>query len=67
MPESPSPSFKPRFFPGNRRDGARLLSTGLVIAGAGLVRVDHPVGRIVALAAGALCLYWWLQYRRLSG
>ena len=64
MPQSPP--FQPRFFPSKRRDGARLLSTGLVITGAGLVRLDHPVGRAVALAMGALSLYWWLQYRQLS-
>lgn len=62
-----SPPFQPRFFPGNRRDGARLLSSALVITGAGLVRVDHPVGRAVALVMGALSLFWWLQYRRLGG
>lgn len=64
MPQSPP--FQPRFFPGNRRDGARLLSTALVITGAALVRVDHPVGRAVALVMGALSLYWWLQYRQLG-
>lgn len=55
-----------RFFAGNRRDGARLLSTALVITGIGLVRVDHPIGRGIALVAGSLSLYWWLQYRQLS-
>lgn len=56
----------PRFYVGNRRDGARLLSSALVIAGAGLVRIDHPVGRVVALVAGLLSLYWWLCYRQLK-
>jgi hypothetical protein len=37
-----------------------------VIGGAGLVRFDHPIGRIVALAAGLISLFWWLQYRRLT-
>lgn len=56
----------PRFYVSNRRDGARLLSSALVIAGAGLVRIDHPVGRGVALVAGLLSLYWWLCYRQLK-
>ena len=55
-----------RFFARNRRDGARLLSTALVIAGAGLVRIDHPIGQGVALVAGLVSLYWWLCYRQLE-
>jgi len=63
---TPSPAPAPRWFPRNRRDGSRLLSPALVIGGAGLVRFDHPIGRIVALAAGLISLFWWLQYRRLT-
>ena len=55
-----------RFFAGNPRDGARLLSTALVITTIGLVRFDHPICRAIALLAGGLSLYWWLQYRQLS-
>lgn len=55
-----------RFYARNRRDGARLLSTALVITGAGLVRIDHPVGQGVALVAGLVSLYWWLCYRQLK-
>jgi len=55
-----------RFYAKNRRDGARLLSTTLVIAGAGLVRIDHPIGQAVALVAGLVSLYWWLCYRQLE-
>jgi hypothetical protein len=57
----------PRFFAKTRRDGARLLSTALVITGAGLVRIDHPVGQMVALLAGLVSLYWWVCYRQLDG
>jgi hypothetical protein len=56
----------PRLYASNRRDGARLLSSALVIAGAGLVRIDHPIGRLVALVAGLVSLYWWQCYRRLN-
>jgi hypothetical protein len=55
-----------RSYVGNRRDGSRLLSSALVITGAGLIRVDHPIGRTVALVAGLLSLYWWLCYRKLQ-
>lgn len=55
-----------RFFAKNRRDGARLLSSALVITGAGLVRVDHPVGQVVTVVGGLVCLYWWLCYRQLE-
>ncbi len=55
-----------RLYASNRRDGARLLSSAVVIAGAGLVRVDHPAGRLVALVAGVISLYWWGCYRRLE-
>jgi hypothetical protein len=41
------------------------LSTVLVVAGASLIRIDHPVGRILFLASGLLSLYWWTLYRRL--
>jgi hypothetical protein len=37
-----------------------------VVAGAGLVRIDHPIGRLVFLLAGLISLYWWLQYRQLT-
>lgn len=60
------PAALPRLYPSNRRDGARLLSSALVIAGIGLVRLDHPIGRVVFLAAGAVSLYWWRCYRRLD-
>lgn len=56
----------PRLYASNRRDGARLLSSALVIAGAGLVRIDHPIGQLVALVAGLLSLYWWRCYRQLD-
>ncbi|MEB3184997.1 MAG: hypothetical protein VKM97_03840 [Cyanobacteriota bacterium] len=56
----------PRLYASNRRDGARLLSSAVVIAGAGLVRVDHPAGRLIALLAGAISVYWWGCYRRLE-
>jgi hypothetical protein len=56
----------PRLFARNRRDGARLLSSGLIITVIGLVGWSHPLGRIVAMVAGAVSLYWWLQYRQLS-
>ncbi len=55
-----------RFYANNRRDGSRLLSSALVITGAGLVRIDHPVGRVVFVMAALLSLYWWRCYRQLK-
>ena len=55
-----------RFFANNRRDGSRLLSSGLVICGAGLVRIDHPLGQLIAVLAGLMSLYWWHCYRQLK-
>ena len=56
----------PRFFARNRRDGARLLSSTLIIAVSGLVGWQHVAGRVVAVIAGVLSLFWWLQYRQLK-
>jgi hypothetical protein len=55
-----------RFYVDNRRDGSRLLSSALVITGAGLIGAGHPAGRAVALVAGLVSLYWWLCYRKLQ-
>lgn len=61
------PAGRPsRWFPSNRRDGSRLLSSALVACGAGLVRLDHPLGQLVFLLAGLVSLFWWRQYCRLS-
>ena len=57
---------QPRLFARNRRDGARLLSSTLIITTIGLVNWVHPLGRGVALAGGGLTLFWWLQYRQLQ-
>ena len=54
-----------RFFPGNRRDGSRLLSSAIVITVIGLIAWPHPLGRVVAITGTAVSLYWWLQYRQL--
>ncbi|MEB3169415.1 MAG: hypothetical protein VKK97_11890 [Synechococcaceae cyanobacterium] len=66
--ESPLPDSPPSrsLFVRNRRDGARLLSSVLIITVIGLVNWGHPVGRAVALLGGAISLYWWLCYRQLS-
>jgi hypothetical protein len=53
-------------FPGNRRDGSRLLSSALVICCIGLVRLDHPAGQLLALLAGLVSLYWWRCYQHLQ-
>jgi len=37
-----------------------------VITAVGLIRIDHPAGRLVALVAGLISLYWWGCYRKLE-
>ena len=48
---------------GNEPD---VRPTVLVVAGASLIRIDHPVGRSLFLVSGVLSLYWWTLYRRLA-
>jgi hypothetical protein len=55
-----------RFYAKNRRDGARLLSSALVITTVGAIRIDHPVGQVVAALGSLVCLYWWQCYRQLE-
>lgn len=43
-----------------------MLSSALVIAGIGLVRMDHPLGRLLFLGAGGISLCWWILYRQLQ-
>ena len=60
------PTTLARLYAKNRRDGARLLSSALVITSIGLIRIDHPVGRLVAILGTLVCLYWWSCYRTLE-
>jgi hypothetical protein len=53
------------YFVQNRRDGARLLSSALVITGSALLRLDHPIGQLLSLMGAMVCLYWWYCYRQL--
>ncbi len=50
----------------NRRDGARLLSSALVITSIALMRLDHTIGLVIAILGTAVCLYWWRCYRTLE-
>ena len=54
------------FFAGNRRDGARLLSSALVFLSIGLTQLDHQWGRILSVIASMICIYWGFAYRRLE-
>lgn len=66
-PLAPRPALcVARFYVNNRRDGARLLSSAVVITAIGLVRIDHPLGQLVFVLAGLLSLYWWQCYRQLQ-
>ena len=54
------------FFTGNRRDGARLLSSALVFLAIGITQLNHQWGQILTLVASIVCLYWGFAYRRLD-
>ena len=54
------------FFAGNRRDGARLLSSALVFLAIGITQLNRQWGQILTLVASIVCLYWGFAYRRLD-
>ena len=54
------------FFAGNRRDGARLLSSALVFLAIGITQLNRQWGQILTLVASIICLYWGFAYRRLD-
>ena len=54
------------FFAGNRRDGARLLSSALVFLTIGMTQLDQRWGQVLSLIASMVCLYWGVAYRRLD-
>lgn len=54
------------FFANNRRDGARLLSSALVILTVALTQLHQTWGQVITILFSALCLYWGLAYRRLD-
>ena len=54
------------FFAGNRRDGARLLSSALVFLTIGMTQLDQRWGQVLTLIASMVCLYWGVAYRRLD-
>jgi hypothetical protein len=37
-----------------------------VITTVGVVRIDHPIGQVVAVVGSVVCLYWWRCYRQLE-
>jgi hypothetical protein len=38
----------------------------VVITSIGLIRIDHPLGQMVAGLGTLVCLYWWTCYRTLE-
>ena len=64
--ESRIVSQLPTLFSKNRRDGARLLSSGLVILAIALTQLNRPWGQVVSVLSSAVCLYWGFAYRRLE-
>nr|WP_259736913.1 hypothetical protein [Synechococcus sp. CS-1329] len=42
------------------------MSTVLVVGTAGLIRFDHPIGRMLFFTASTISLYWGYCYGRLE-
>ena len=59
-------SILSRFFPGNRRDGARMLSSAILILTIALTQLHHFWGQLVSALTLTICFYWGLVYRRLD-
>jgi len=62
----PCPLALPRLFVNNRRDGARLISSALVLFSICATQIQQPWGLPATLVLAALCLYWGMAYRRLD-
>ena len=59
-------SVLPRFFVGNRRDGARLISSGVLVFTVSITQLAHLWGQVLSAVSFGICLYWSLVYRRLE-
>ena len=55
-----------RFYANNRRDGARLLSSALVLTTIALFNLQNPIGLGLSVVGALVCLYWWSCYRQLE-
>ena len=55
-----------RPFAKNRRDGARQISIAVVVSAIGLMAIDHPLGKLVAVVASAVAIYGGIGYRTLD-
>ena len=56
----------PRLFVNNRRDGARLISSALVLFTICATQLHQSWGPPFTLFFTVLCLYWGMAYRRLD-
>ena len=50
----------------NRRDGARLLSSVMVIFTIAVTQIPQPWAVIVVAVSSVICAYWGFAYRRLE-
>ena len=50
----------------NRRDGARLLSSVMVIFTIAVTQIPQPWAVIVVSVSSVICVYWGFAYRRLE-
>ncbi len=59
-------SILSKIFPSNRRDGARMLSSSILIFTIALTQLNHFWGQLVSVLTLIICLYWTFLYRRLD-
>ena len=50
----------------NRRDGARLISSVMVIFTIAVTQIPQPWAVIVVAVSSVICAYWGFAYRRLE-
>ena len=55
-----------RFFVKNRRDGARLISSGILVFVVSSTQLDYWWGKAISAFSMAICLYWAWAYRNLD-
>ena len=63
--ETTDPSVAPLYVR-NRRDGSRMLSSGLVIFTIAATQHQSSWGPVVAAISAVVCLYWGFAYSRLE-
>ncbi len=54
------------FFATNRRDGARMISSALLVFTIGATQIDHGWGQFLTVLSMTVCIFWGIAYRKLD-